>query len=292
MTDDAVSPKLDDGPTLVVGSSDAAFERLVRTADGPIVAVACGGRCEQLLRRASALDVPSDVTLFEVGTRMRSAAQDAASVRGSEDPLVTGVSREDLDGIGSLVDDALGTAPAEEAGGGSLYVDGEGLISTVGVSGTYTVFEQLRRRHRPAGTTVYGCLPASARDTTVAGIAPLFETVVGIDADGNCGPLDRPADDEALTAENRLGLLEPARRRRLLRVLDERDGRVDIDQLASAVADDRTGSREDLRLLFYQTDLPKLDANGVVDFDREDRTAALTPAALQLWPILDVTDAR
>lgn len=286
---DADPGRFDDGPRLVVGSSNAAFERLVRSGDGPLVAVACGGRCEQLLRRAAALDVSADVTLFEVGTRMRSASRGAASPSPHDDPLVTGVPRAELDHVGARVDEALREAVTGGDGAGATYVDGEGLVSTVGVDGTYTVFEQLRRRHRPGGPRVWGCLPTAARDTTVAGVAPLFDVVVGIDDDGSYTQVDHLADG-ALDAETRLGLLEPARRRRLVRVLEDRDGRVGVDELAEAVAGDRTGSPDGLRLLFYQTDLPKLDANGVVDFDREDRTVALTPGALQLWPLLDVTD--
>jgi hypothetical protein len=172
-----------------------------------------------------------------------------------------------------------------------VYVDGEGLVSTVGVGETFGVFDRLRRRHRPTGTTVYGSLPASARETTVAGLAPVFDTVAGINEDGTLRPLGQRGD-AALSVDRRLDLLAPRRRRDLLRVLDCRDDRVDLAELADALArrDDVTAG--DLRVLPYQSDLPKLHDAGVVDFDREARTAALSPAAIQLWPVLEVTDRR
>lgn len=275
----------DEGATLLVGRSDAALERLVRAGGGPLVAVACGGRSEQLLRLASTTDVGRDVALFEVGTRTRAAAREDGPTHPPDGPAVTAVPRRDLDRIGPLVDAAL-----EDGAAGSVYVDGEGLVSTVGVGETYGVFERLRRRHRSDGPTVCGCLPATARETTVAGVAPLFDAASAIGEDGVLRPLDRPEDGTALSVKQRLSLLEPARRRSLLRVLDDRDGRVGVDRLAEMVARRRSESPDDVRLHFYQTDLPKLDANGIVDFDRDDRTAALAPGALQLWPVLDVTD--
>lgn len=279
---------VDGGPPLLVGSSDAALARLVGEGEGPLVAVACGGRSDQLLRRASAADVPADVALFDICSGMRSAVDDAGTGRPGDVSVVTGVPQADLDRIGAMVDGVLGDRP----GAGSVYVDGEGLVSTVGVGETYGVFERLRRRHRPGGTTVYGSLPAAARETTVAGLAPLFDAVAAIDDDGDLRPLDPPEDGAALSVERRLDLLKPRRRRDLLRVLDGRDGRVDLDGLVTAVARRGDVPADDLRVVLYQSDLPKLDGYGVVDFDREDRTAALTPAALQLWPVLDATDRR
>lgn len=279
---------VDGGPTLLVGSSDAALERLVGEGEGPLVVVACGGRSDQLLRRAAETDVPADVALFDICSGMRSAVGDDGTGGRDDVSVVTGVPRADLDRLGAMVDDAL----ADRPGAGSVYVDGEGLVSTVGVGETFRVFERLRRRHRPGGTTVYGCLPASARETTVAGLAPLFDAVAGIDADGELRPLDPPEDGAALTVDRRLDLLKLGRRRHLLRVLDGHEGRFDLDELATAVARRGDVPHDDLRILLYQSDLPKLDDHGVVDFDREERTATLSPAALQLWPVLEVTDRR
>lgn len=277
----------DGGPTLLVGSSDAALECLIGEGEGPLVVVACGGRSDQLLRRAAEADVPADVALFDVCSGMRSAVGDAGTGGRGDVSLVTGVPRADLDRLGAMVDDAL----AEGPGAGSVYVDGEGLVSTVGVGEAFRVFERLRRRHRPRGPTVCGSLPATARETTVAGVAPLFDAVAGIDADGELRPLDPPGDD-ALSVERRLDLLTPRRRRDLLRALDGREGQVGLDDLAAAVARRGAVPADDLRVLLYQSDLPKLDDHGVVDFDREARTAALSPAAIQLWPILEMTDRR
>lgn len=283
--DDAAD--VDGGPTLLVGSTDAALECLIEEGEGPLVVVACGGRSDQLLRRAPAADVPTDVALFDLCSGMRSAVDDVGAGGLGDASIVTGVSRADLDRLGAMVDDAI----ADRPGAGSVYVDGEGLVSTVGVGDTFRVFERLRRRHRPGGTTVYGCLPGTARETTVAGIAPLFDAVAGIDEDGDLRPLDPPGDD-ALSVDRRLDLLKQRRRRDLLRVLEGRDGRVDLEDLATAVAKRGDAPADDLRILLYQSDLPKLADGGVVDFDREARTAALSPAALQLWPVLEATDRR
>lgn len=278
---------VDGGPTLLVGSSDAALECLIGEGEGPLVVVACGGRSDQLLRRAAETGVPADVALFDVCSGMRSAGDDAGSGGRGDVSVVTGVPRADLDRLGAMVDDALAECP----GAGSVYVDGEGLVATIGVGEAFRVFERLRRRHRPRGPTVCGSLPATARETTVAGIAPLFDAVAGVGADGELRPLEPPGD-AALGVDRRLDLLEPRRRRDLLRVLEGREGRVDLEELAAAVARRGDVAAGDLRVLLYQSDLPKLAAAGVVDFDREERTAALSPAAIQLWPVLEVTDRR
>lgn len=275
----------DCGPTLLVGSSDAALERLAAEGEGPLVVVACGGRSDQLLRRAAETAVPTDVALFDLCSGMRSAAGGAGTGSRDDVSVVTAVPRADLGRVGGLVDDVL----ADGAGAGSVYVDGEGLVSTVGVGHAFRVFDRLRRRHRPRGTTVYGSLPGSARETTVAGIAPLFDAVAGIEADGELRSLDPPGD-EVLPIDRRLDLLKPKRRRDLVRTLDGRDGRVGLEDLASAVASRGDASADELRVLLYQSDLPKLDDHGVVDFDRGERTATLSPAAIQLWPVLEVTD--
>lgn len=277
----------DGGPSLLVGQSDAALERLVGEGEGPLVVVACGGRCDQILRRAPAADVPADVALFDVCSGMRSAADDGGAGGRGDVSVLTGVPRTDLGRLGAMVDDAI----ADRPGAGSVFLDGEGLVSTVGVGSTFDVFERLCRRHRPGGTTVCGGLPATVRGTTVAGLAPLFDAVAGIEEDGSLWPLDPPGDD-VLSADRRLDLLAPRRRRDLLRVLDGREGHVGLDDLAATVARRGDASEDELRIILYQSDLPKLADAGVVDFDREARTVALSPAALQLWPVLVMTDRR
>lgn len=289
-TDDA-RPALASGPTLLVGDPDASLGRLLEAGAEPLVAVACGGRSEQLLRRTVAAGA-DDVALLEVGARTRSAAGAGGAGGAGGGPVlgetvVTAVPRDDLDRIGGLVDDALGDRPVE----GAVHVDGAGLVSTLGVGATYDLFERLCRRHRPGGPWVCGSLPDAARGTTVAGLAPLFDGVAGVGPDGELRPPAPPAGD-VLPEDRRLDLLRHSRRRALLRTLATVDGPVGVDRLAALVADRLEDPDDRLRLLLFQTDLPKLDEHGVVAFDADERAAALRPQALQLWPLLSATDRR
>lgn len=286
-TDDAAGTALSEGPALLVGDPDASLERLLEAGAEPLVAVACGGRSEQLLRRTVAADA-DDVALLEVGARMRSATERACGGPVLGRTVVRGVPRDDLDRVGTMVDGVLDDRPAE----GAVYVDGAGLISTVGVGSTYRLFERLRRRHRPDGPWVCGSLPGAARETTVAGVAPLFDAVAGVGDDGELRPLEPTGSDNVLAEERRLDLLRQPRRRALLRALDGADGRVGVDRLAALVAERVEDPGDRLELLLYQTDLPKLERHGVVAFDADERTAALRPQAVQLWPLLSATDRR
>jgi hypothetical protein len=94
-----------------------------------------------------------------------------------------------------------------------------------------------------------------------------------------------------------------ARRRQVLRYLNEQDGQVTLSDLAehiAAIENDTTPElldsqqRKRVYVGLYQSHLPKLDGMGVLTFDRQRGHIERTPAASQLDEYLydDDTDTR
>lgn len=74
--------------------------------------------------------------------------------------------------------------------------------------------------------------------------------------------------------------LTDAVRRRVLDVLDDRDGWVDREGLAAAVAAGSPTSADELRAVLHHVHLPKLDAHGFLEYDVDDGVVApSTPAS-------------
>lgn len=82
-------------------------------------------------------------------------------------------------------------------------------------------------------------------------------------------PSERPSTGEPTESE-RHELLSSRRRRVVLDVLADRPDGVDLADLATLVAG-RGGTDDDdrVRLTLHHAHLPKLDAHGVVEYDRE-----------------------
>lgn len=93
------------------------------------------------------------------------------------------------------------------------------------------------------------------------------------------------AANEGLSGDALYGILSDRRRRDVLYHLNESEERVELADLAQAVAVRETGSEEgsvsatDLRRVhvsLYHAHVPKLAAANAVAFDRSERTVALT----------------
>lgn len=65
-------------------------------------------------------------------------------------------------------------------------------------------------------------------------------------------------------------------RRRVVAVLDDRDGWLDREDLAEAAAESLTTSPDELRATLHHVHLPKLDAQGFLEYDAE--AGIVTPA--------------
>lgn len=91
-----------------------------------------------------------------------------------------------------------------------------------------------------------------------------------------------------------VAVLASARRRYVLLLLAEADRARPLHELATALGErvsdeskleDERVDRE--RLLLYHTHLPLLDAHGLVDFDPNERTAALAHPPRSIAPVLE-----
>jgi len=99
-----------------------------------------------------------------------------------------------------------------------------------------------------------------------------------------------------LSRDDVFEILGNSRRRRMLRFLDSADGPVSVRELVTDVAAHEEGTTPDtvsqdhykrVHVASLQTHLPKLDSVGVIDYDRDERTVALTDAASELLPHLE-----
>lgn len=91
-----------------------------------------------------------------------------------------------------------------------------------------------------------------------------------------------------LTKDDVLDLLSNSRRRYVIYFLEQWDGNATLNELAYNIASRETGvpveelSEDDKRRVYislYQTHLPKLDLYELVDYDKDERTVALTDHA-------------
>lgn len=91
-----------------------------------------------------------------------------------------------------------------------------------------------------------------------------------------------------LTKDDVLDLLSNSRRRYVIYFLEQWNGSATLNELAYNIASRETGvpvdelSEDDKRRVYislYQTHLPKLDLYGLVEYDKDERTVALTDHA-------------
>jgi hypothetical protein len=93
------------------------------------------------------------------------------------------------------------------------------------------------------------------------------------------------------------GLLANERRRAVIERLDASTGTVTVRDLSTAIAETETGQsppparvRESVYTSLHQTHLPKLDAVGVVEYDRERSLVHVRPAVRQIDRHMDVVN--
>ena len=91
------------------------------------------------------------------------------------------------------------------------------------------------------------------------------------------------------------GLLANERRRAVIERVDASPGTVTVRDLSTAIAEAETGQsppparvRESVYTSLHQTHLPKLDAVGVVEYDRERSLVHVRPAVRQVDRHMDV----
>ncbi|WP_254545813.1 DUF7344 domain-containing protein [Halomarina pelagica] len=93
--------------------------------------------------------------------------------------------------------------------------------------------------------------------------------------------------ERALSVDAIFELLGDRRRRRVLTYLDRYERRVDLNDLAESLTDDRNGPTAGrFALTLHHTHLPKLDDAGVVTYDPTDRIVEREPVADRLRPYL------
>jgi hypothetical protein len=107
----------------------------------------------------------------------------------------------------------------------------------------------------------------------------------------------RPADGDRLSRNDAFHVLSNRRRRYALHYLHQQDGSVELRDLAEQVAawengttPDGVGSgeRKSVYISLHQSHLPKMDEVGVVEYDKDRNTVALTDSAEQLAVHLEV----
>lgn len=107
-------------------------------------------------------------------------------------------------------------------------------------------------------------------------------------------------DGGELSVDAIFGLLSSRRRRFVLYFLSDADGPVGSEELARRIAtweaDSDIGdiSSEEVgrvTVALNHAHLPRLEADGVVEYDRENRTVEATDAVEQLEPFLDIARA-
>lgn len=283
--------------TVLAGGTSALFvtdshprqllERFFARGHRRLVTVAGDGVDEPLLEGVRSIRPQADVDVLVVGAETRSSSTSADDARrlAVGPTAVRAISASDVDHLALHVDDALGARNGSTDA--AVYVHGlDGLLSTAGVGSTHDLVAELAGWDRPSGPAVYVSLAAPARSATVAGLAPFFDAVVQI-SDGQAAPFES-LHDWGLDHEQAFDLLKPGRRRALLRALDDAGGALGLDALVRAVGEHLGTDLDRLRLVFYQTDLPKLVDAGVVAVGPGE-TVVLQPAALRLWPLLSTT---
>ena len=114
------------------------------------------------------------------------------------------------------------------------------------------------------------------------------------------GRLSEPVDtgeDFRLTTTDVFDVLKNERRREVIRYLYEHDGSADLSDVAEYIAARENDTdvrqltsqeRKRVRIALYQCHLPRMDALGVVDFDRNRGTISLRDAASQVQVYLEL----
>ncbi len=89
-------------------------------------------------------------------------------------------------------------------------------------------------------------------------------------------------------------ILRNDRRRNVIRVLQEHNTAVSLQELTDEVAIRETGetpppegTRDSVYVSLHQTHLPKLDDAGVIDYDTEDKTITLRPSMRRVSAYMD-----
>lgn len=272
------------------GHERAPVELLARDGYDRLVAVVCDGIGRSVLETwCQHRGGQSNVGVVAVGETVRSTTTPDEQ---SPQPLVSVLSLDNLDDITDAVDDLMEPDVTSRT---ALYV--RGIVDLLSKTSIGTVHAFLDRVVRLAGrteTTVIVAVPISAPDAVAAGFAPQFDTVLEVLSCDESTTVQPYTQFDCLSPSRTFDLLTPARRRVAIRILDEQDDPVGLDDLSSAIAaqpidDPLVDDLERLRVTLYQTDIPTLVDAGIVDYDARRQQASLRPHAVQLWPLLDAT---
>ncbi len=114
---------------------------------------------------------------------------------------------------------------------------------------------------------------------------------------GRLGERAATGDDGRLTTTDVFDVLKNERRRAVIRYLHEHGGSAELSDLAEHVAarENETSvrrltsqERKRVRIALYQCHLPRMDAIGVIEFDRNRGTVSLRDAASQVRVYLEL----
>lgn len=109
------------------------------------------------------------------------------------------------------------------------------------------------------------------------------------------------SESASLSTDEVFHILQTKRRRDVLRYLRREPGPVEMRELAeqvaaweqgSSVAELSSSERQRVYISLYQSHLPKLDEEGIVDYDKDRGMVERTPAAAQFDPYLGESVAR
>lgn len=276
---------------LLVGTTEelTPLELFDGEAAVALVGITVAGRGEALLDAWWCRHPNTPACVVELGAEMRSAGVATVDTDQSSASTLRGLSLDRLDELPTVL-----TACRTEWADSQTVVFAarvDELLTSVGLASTYDCLNDLIRL-ADADSTVYASVPATTSAAVVAGLAPLFDSVVELSGTDDGVSVTPPELSADISLDRVFGLLESPRRRALLRALDDLGGAASLDDLVSAVAARLTGSLAEhprrLRISLYQIDAPKLADAGVIEFDRDRDVVSIRPDALMLWPYLDV----
>ena len=114
-------------------------------------------------------------------------------------------------------------------------------------------------------------------------------------------PAEGTTDGSSVATDDIFHILQTERRRHVLRYLREREGPIEMRDLAEHVAaheydttvDDLTSSeRQRVYISLYQSHLPKLDTQGIITYDKNRGLVEPTARTALFDPYLDLVDAE
>lgn len=241
-------------------------------------------------------DALENLRLVVLDDRTRSASRRSAPVDDGPDPVAVPVpDPSDLsqlaDVVRASVDEWRGNGNRTVVCGGSLTALSEWVEPTELCGFLRDLLAQLREIHVHFHISPDAHDPAEVDDFTA-----MFDTVVD-----SIGQADRRNEERGQTPEFVFEVLANPVRRRLLSVLFEESGGMDLDVLIGRLGPhvpgierggtDLSGTgRSRIQIALQHNHLPKLADAGIVAYDYEDRTVTLVGHEDTIEPVLELLE--